>query len=73
MIDAHYSKLQDIPTAFTYYERLRSTFDQTEQHIRSLEALGQTVENEVMVSLIKSKLTRTILPKLEEYKNSNDI
>ena len=40
---------------------------------RSLEALGQNVENEFMVSLIRSKLPRTILAKLEEYKNSNDI
>ena len=40
---------------------------------RSLEALGQNVENEFMVSLIRSKLPRTILAKLEEYKNSSDI
>ena len=71
MIDAHYSKLQDIPTAFTYYEKLSSIFDETWHHIRSLEALGQTVENEFMVSFIKSKLT--ILAKLKEYKSSNDI
>ena len=73
MIDAHYSKLRNIPIASTYYEKLRSIFDQIERHIRSLEALGQSVENEFMVSLIRSKLPRTILAKLEEYKNSNDI
>ena len=51
MIDAHYSKLRNIPIASTYYNKLRSTFDQIESHIRSLEALGQNVENEFMVSL----------------------
>ena len=61
MIDAHYSRLRDIPIASTYYEKLRSTFDQIERHIRSLEALGQNFENEFMVSLIRSKLPRTIL------------
>ena len=40
---------------------------------RSLEALGQNVENEFMVSLIRSKLPRTILAKLEEYENLSDI
>ena len=73
MIDAHYSKLRNIPIAFTYYENLRSTFDQIEHHIRSVEALEQNVENEFMVSLIRSKLPRTILAKLEECKNSNNI
>ena len=65
MIDAHYSKLRNIPIVSTYYEKLRSIFDQIERHIRSLEALGQSVENEFMVSLIRSKLPRTILAKLE--------
>ena len=73
MIDAHYSKLRNIPIASTYYDKLRSTFDQIESHIRSLEALGQNVENEFMVPLIRSKLPRTILAKLEEYKSSSDI
>ena len=73
MIEAHYSKLRNIPISSTYYEKLRSTLDQIERHIRSLEALGQNVENECMVLLIRSKLPRTILAKLEEYKNSNDI
>ena len=43
MIDPHYSKLRDIPTASTYYDKLRSTFDQIERYIRSLEALGQNL------------------------------
>ena len=73
MIDAHYSKLRNIPIVSTYCKKLRSTFDQIERHIRSLKAHGQNVENELKVSLIRSKLPRTILAKLEEYKRSSDI
>ena len=72
MIDAHYSQLRDISTTSTYYEKLRNTFDQIERHLRSLEALGQNIENEFMVSLIRSKLPKSILAKLEEYKTTND-
>ena len=43
MIDAHYSKLRNIPIVSTYCKNLRSTFDQIERRIRSLEALGQNV------------------------------
>ena len=73
MIDAHSSKLRDISIASIYYEKIRSTFDQIECHIQSLETLGQNVESEFMVLLLRSKLPRTILAKLEEYKNSNVI
>ena len=73
MIDGHYSQLRDIPITSTYYEKLRSTYDQIERHLRSLEALGQNVENEFMVSLIRSKLPRSILAKLEEYKVADAI
>ena len=31
-IDAHYARLRDIPVTTTYYEKLRSTFDQRERH-----------------------------------------
>ena len=71
MINAHYSQLRDLPTTSTYYEKLRSTYDQIEPHLRSLQALGQDIENNFMVSLIQSKLPRTILAKLEEYKNTD--
>ena len=70
MIDDHSSKLRDIPFASTYYEKIRSTFDQIERHIQSLEALRQNVENKFLISLNLSKLPRTILSKLEDYKNS---
>ena len=71
MINAHYSQLRDLPTTSTYYEKLQSTYDQTERHLRSLQVLGQDIENNFIVSLIQSKLPRTILAKLEEHKNTD--
>ena len=72
MINAHYSQLLDCSIASTYYDKLRSTYDYTEQHLRSLQILGENTECNLMISLIQSKLTRTILAKLEEY-NTSDI
>ena len=54
-----------------YYEKLRSKYD-IEQHLRLLQALGENTEFNLMVSLIQSKLPRSILAKLEEYKKSDD-
>ena len=67
MIDAHYSKLRNIPIVSTYYEKLRSTFDQIERHIQLLEALGQNVYNEFVVSLIRSKFVANLRKELKKY------
>ena len=72
MINGHYSQLRDLPIASTYYEKLRSTYDHIAQRLRSLKALGENTECHLMVSLIQSKLPRTILAKLEEYKKNDD-
>ena len=68
MIDAHCSKLRHTPIESTYYKKLRSASDQIKRHILSMEALGQNVENEFMVSLIRSKLPEIRLPKLKKIK-----
>ena len=71
MINTHYSQLRNLPIASMYYEKLRSKYD-IEQHLRLLQALGENTEFNLMVSLIQSKLPRSILAKLEEYKKSDD-
>ena len=38
MINGHYLQLRNLPIASTYYEKLRSTYDHIEQHLRSLLA-----------------------------------
>ena len=71
MVDAHYSQLRDIPST-THYNKLRQTFDLIEKHLRSLEALGEDIQNNMIVSLIKSKLPRSVIARLEEYKADED-
>ena len=53
MIDAHYSHLRDLPSSNGYYSKLRVTYDVIEKHLRSLESLGENVENNMIVSLVK--------------------
>ena len=72
IINAHYSKLKEMPVSPTYYEKLQSTYDNIEKHLRSLEALGEQVESNLMMSLIQSKFPKHVLARLEEYKNSDE-
>ena len=72
MINGHFLQLRNLPIASTYYEKLRSTYDHIEQHLRSLQALGENTECNLLVFLIQSKLPRSVLAKLEEYKKSED-
>ena len=72
IINAHYTKLKEMPISSSYYEKLRTTYDNIEKHLRSLEALGENVDNNLMMSLIQSKFPKNVLARLEEYKNDNN-
>ena len=50
---------------------LRKTFNTVETHLRSLQSLGETVENKHLVSLIKTKFPREINLKLEETREGD--
>ena len=71
MIDAHYSQLRDLPMATGNYSKLRATLDTIEKHLRSLEALGENVNNNMVVSLLKSKLPKSVIARLEEAKDDD--
>ena len=72
MSDAHYSQLQDIPPSTGHYSKLRLTLDLVEKHLRSLESLGEDVNNNMIVSLVKSKLPRPVIARLEGYKDDEN-
>ena len=72
IINAHYAKIKEIPVTSTYYEKLQSTYNSIEKHLRSLESLGENIDNNLMMFLIRSKFPKHILARLEEYKNSDD-
>ena len=71
VIKAHYASLNDLPSCDP--KNLQIIYDQIEKSLRSLEALGENVENNLLVCLIKSKLSEEIMFKLEEHKTSEEI
>ena len=54
-------------------EELRRGFDHLEVQLRSLEALGESTENQLMVSLLQSKLSKEVMDSLIMLKRADDI
>ena len=61
-----------MPQSSNHYEKLEEKFEDIEKHLRSLEGLGENIENKLMISLLQTKLPRHVLARLEEYKNNDD-
>jgi len=72
MMDAHYSALMDLPVSLNVTEKLRATYDMIEKHILSLKALGENVDQSHFVFLIKSKLPKMVISRIEEYKDMEE-
>ena len=70
MVDSHYTRLMDMQQAINKIQSLRSTYDTIEQHLRSLQALGEDVNQGQIVSMIRSKLPKAVLTRLEERKEA---
>ena len=68
MIDSHYTHLMEMPVAFNRISSLRATYDNIEQHLRSLAALGEDTDQRQIINMIKSKLPKVVLARLEERK-----
>ena len=68
MVNAHYAKLINIPVATFKSTSLRSFYDTTEKHLRCLHSLGQDDNQMQVLSMMQSKLPRSVLVKLEEMK-----
>ena len=65
VIDLHYHKLINLPQAISKTSSLRGLIDGIERHIRSLEVLKQNINQDVFVSMIRSKLPEDVLLQLE--------
>ncbi|KAG1683385.1 hypothetical protein GQR58_010038 [Nymphon striatum] len=68
IIKAHYSQLLEIPPASNNTKKLRNTYDMISNHLRSLEALEQTIDNPMYIHLIQTKLPTNILTQMELLK-----
>ena len=66
IIPNHYMLLSNAPRCRNVTQDLRLTFNFLEAQIRSLEALGENIENNYIISLMKSKFPTEFNQKLEE-------
>lgn len=71
-IDLHYNRLISQRPASDSIEGLRRLLDTLDKHFRSLEVLEQNINQDVFVSVIKSKLPSNVLLHLEIQKGSKE-
>ena len=71
MIDTQITQLMYLPIAMNKTLSL-STYFVTEKHLRAFQSLGVKIEQKQLLSMMKSKLPRNILSKLEEQKDEQD-
>ena len=72
MVDAHYSQMINMPAATVNRVSLRSFYDVTEKHLRSLQALGEITNQMQILSMMKPKLPRIILEDIEQMKDDEE-
>ena len=72
VIELHYSQLINVHSPTNKTNSLRSFMDVVERHLRSLEVLNQNVEQDIFVSVIRSKLPEDVLVLLEMQKSANE-
>ena len=69
IISSHYTALTKLKQAKNETKALRWTFNSIETHLRSLNSLGEIVENNYLISQVKSKLPEEMNLKLEELRS----
>jgi len=71
VVDLHYNALIDLSPAKSTTDGLRTFLDKIERHLRSLDVLGQNVDQDVFVSMIRKKLPADVLLQLEMLNGSD--
>ena len=64
-VDLHYTAIINLKSASDSVDSLRSLLDAVDKHLRSLDVLGQNINQDVFVSIIKSKLPSSVIRHLE--------
>ena len=72
IVDTHYAKLMEMPPASNKTTSLRAIYDAIEQHLRSLQSLGEDINQRQIVSLIRSKLPKVVTVRLEQQKGTEN-
>ena len=68
LIDAHYAKMMNIPMATYRASSLRSFYNVTEKHLRCLKTFGENENQRQILTMLTSKLPRSVLLELEKMK-----
>ena len=68
IVDLHYNQLINMQSATNKVCSLRYLSDEVERHLRELEVLHQVINQDVFVSIIRSKLPDDVLLQLEIQK-----
>ena len=71
MREVHYSRLINLQPPSYKTSSLRAFHDETEKHIRALNSLGINVNTPELLYILKSKLPRPVLERLQQQKDSN--
>ena len=71
IIDSHYMHVMDMPAATHTVSSLRATYNKMEKHLRSLNALGEDTNQRQIISMIRSKLPKVVLARLEVRKDGD--
>ena len=72
VVNSHYVELINLKSATNTARGLRNLYDQTEKHLRSLEALKQNINQDVFISMITSKIPKEVLIQLEIQKGAKN-
>ena len=70
-IDLHYNQLTNLKPANESVDSLRQLTDSFNMHLRSLEALKQNINQDILVSVFKTKLPSNVIRHLEIQKGAN--
>jgi len=71
ILDTHYTQLMEMPPAINKTASLRTVFDRIEQHLRSLQSLGEDINHRQIISLIRNKLPRVVIARIEQQKDAS--
>ena len=73
IVKSYYSALRDISVCPYEPAKLQTTHNKIEKLLRSLEALGENIENSLLVSLIISKLPAEVRFELSKHKKPDEM
>ena len=71
IIHSYYEALSNLQKSKNSTQQLRCTFNFIETQLRSLESLGESIQNNHLVAIIKSKLPAELNLKLEEIREGD--